>query len=86
MPATLNPPKIADRLQQARRVQSEIDKLHRKLAMLFAGVPKNLLTRNRYGFNAAAMSKIARNLHARAKERIASRRSKEFRGSIEDCL
>ena len=54
--------------------------------MLSAGVPKHLLTRNRDGLNAAEMSKIARNLHAKAKERIASRRSKEFRGSIEDLL
>jgi hypothetical protein len=79
-------PKIADRLQQARRVQLEIAKLERKLAILFAGVPKNLLTRNHYGFNAVEMSKIARNLHAKAKERIASQRSKKFRGSIEDLL
>ena len=86
MPATLNPRKIAERLQQARRVQSEIDKSYRKLAMLFAGVPKNLLTRNRYGFNEAEMSEIARNLHARAKEKIARGRSKEFSGSIEDLL
>ena len=83
MPATLSPPtKIADRLGEAVRVQSQIEKLERRLAMLFAGVPKNLLVRNRYGFTAAEMSKIARNLHARAKERIARGRSKEFRGSI----
>jgi hypothetical protein len=86
MPATLERPKIADRLQQARRLQSEIDKLERRLAMLFSGVPKNLLSRNRYGFTVAEMNKIARNLHARAKERIASGRSKEYRGSIEDLL
>ncbi len=86
MPATLDAPKIADRLEKALRVQSEIDKLRRKLATPFAGVPKNLLTRNRYGLNAAEMGQIARNLHARAKEKIASRRSKEFRGSIEEIL
>jgi DNA-binding transcriptional regulator LsrR (DeoR family) len=86
MPATLDRPKIADRLRRARRVQAEIDKLHRKLAALFAGVPKNLLTRNHYGLTAVEMKKIARNLHARAKERIAHGRSREFRGAIEDLL
>ena len=54
--------------------------------MLFDGVPKNLLVRNHYGLSATEMSKIARNLHARAKERIARGRSKEFRGSIEELL
>jgi hypothetical protein len=86
MPATLDPRKIAERLHQMRRLQLEIEKSYRKLSMLSAGVPKHLLTRNRDGLNAAEMSKIARNLHAKAKERIASRRSKEFRGSIEDLL
>ena len=47
------------------------------------GLPREPSTRNRYGFTAAEMSKIARNLHARAKERIARERSKEFRGSID---
>jgi len=47
------------------------------------GLPSEPSTRNRYGFTAAEMSKIARNLHARAKERIARERSKEFRGSID---
>jgi hypothetical protein len=86
MPATLDRPKIADRMQQARRVQSEIDKLERKLATIFHGVPKNLLTRNRYGLTAAQMTKIARSLHVRAKERSARGRSKEFRGSIENLV
>ncbi len=86
MPATLHRPEIADRLRKARRVQSEIDKLQRKLAVLFAGVPKNLLSRDHYGLTAVEMNKIARKLHARAKERIAQGRSKEFRGSIEDLL
>lgn len=35
--------------------------------------------RNRYGFTTREMIQIARNLHARAKERIARGRSKEFR-------
>jgi len=38
--------------------------------------------RNRYGFTTPEMIEIARNLHARAKERIARLRSKEFRSSI----
>jgi hypothetical protein len=87
MPATLNrPTNIADRLGEARRVQSQIDKLERKLITLLNGLPKNLLVRNRYGLTAAEMTKIARNLHARAKERIARARSKDFRGSIETLL
>jgi hypothetical protein len=87
MPATLNhPTRIADRLGQACRVQSQIDRLERKLVTLLNGVPKNLLVRNRYGLTAAEMNKIARNLHARAKERIARGRSKQFRGSIEELL
>src|SRR6266571_2314294 len=84
MRGTLNPPKIADRLKQARRVQSEIDKLQRKLGTLLNGVPKNLLVRDRYGFTAAEMTRIARQLHARAKEKITRGRSREFRGSIEE--
>jgi hypothetical protein len=87
MPAIINrPTKIADRLGQARRVQSQIDKLERKLGTLLNGVPKNLLLRNRYGFTASEMTTIARNLHARAKEKIARGQSKEFRGSIEKLL
>jgi hypothetical protein len=87
MPATLSPPTdIADRLGEAVRLQSEIDKLQGKLATLFAGVPKNFLIRDRYGLTAGEMNKIARNLHAKAKERIAQGRSKEFRGSIEELL
>ena len=87
MPAILNrPTDIADRLGKAVRLQSEIDKLQRKLATPFAGVPKNFLVRDRYGLTATEMNKIARNLHARAKERIAHGRSKEFRGSIEELL
>jgi hypothetical protein len=87
MPATLTrPTDIADRLGKAFRLQSEIDKLERRLAILFAGVPKNFLIRNRYGLTAGEMNKISRNLHAKAKERTAQGRSKEFRGSIEDLL
>ena len=87
MPATLNrPTDIADRLGKAFHLQSEIDRLERRLATLFAGVPKNFLVRNHYGLTASEMNKIARNLHARAKERIAKGRSKEFRGSIEELL
>jgi len=87
MPATLNrPTDIADRLGKALRLQSEIDKLERRLATLFAGVPKNFLVRDLYGLTAGEMNRIARNLHASAKERIAQGRSKEFRGSIEELL
>jgi hypothetical protein len=86
MSAILDRPQIAERLARARRLQSEIDKLEQQLATLFAGVPKHFLTRNQYGFTAGQMSKIAQNLHARAKERIGAGRSKEFRGSIDDLV
>jgi hypothetical protein len=38
--------------------------------------------RNRYGFTTREMIRIARNLHPRAKERIARGHSKEFRSSM----
>jgi hypothetical protein len=86
MANTLDRPNIADRLQRARHLQAEIAKLEKKLATLFMGVPKHFLTRNHFGLTAAQMSKIARNLHVTAKERIAAKRSKEFHGSLEDLL
>jgi hypothetical protein len=45
-----------------------------------------MFARNVYGFSAGEMRKIAQNLHAKAKEEIASGRSREFRGSIEEAL
>jgi hypothetical protein len=83
MPPALARSKGVERLQQAVRLRPEIDKLERKLVTLLNGVPRNLLVRNDYGFTAAEMSKIAQSLHARAKERIASGRSKKFRHSVE---
>ena len=87
MPGTLNPPaNVKHRLGQVRRVQSQIDKLERRLSTLLNGVPKNLLVRNRYGFTTAQMTRIARNLHAKAKASIAAGRSKAFRGNLEDLV
>jgi hypothetical protein len=85
MPATLTRHRV-ERLQEAIRLRSEIDKLERKLVTLLNGVPRNLLVRNDYGFTAAEMSKIAQNLHGRAKERIALGQNKRFRGSIEKIV
>jgi hypothetical protein len=85
-PPLTRPTDIADRLGKALRLQSEIDKLERRLATLFAGVPKNFLVRDNYGLTAGEINRIARNLHARAKERIAQGRTREFRGSIEELL
>jgi hypothetical protein len=42
--------------------------------------------RNSYGFSGEEMSKIGANLHARAKERITTGRSRAFTGSIEEIL
>ena len=86
MPAVLDRPTTSQRLQEVRRLQTEIARLEQRLATLFAGVPKHLLTRNDYGFTDRQMSTIARNLHARTKERIAAGRGKKFRGSIEELL
>jgi len=49
-------------------------------------MPKSILARNGYAFSAGELKKIAQKLHAKAKERIAGGRSKEFRGSIEEAL
>ena len=49
-------------------------------------LPKHILARNVYGFSAAQMRKIAHNLHAKAKEEIASGRARKFHGSIEEAL
>jgi len=49
-------------------------------------MPKYVLVRNDYGFTASEMKKIAQKLHGKAKQRIASGRSKEFRRSIEEVL
>lgn len=78
MPATLDRPQLTDRLRQALRLRTQIDKLERRLNTLVRGVPKHLLARNRYGFTAAEMNTIARNLHARAKERTRRRSSPLF--------
>lgn len=86
MPATLDFPDIADRLERAHRLQSEIEKLERKLAALVIGVPRHLLSRNRYGFTIGEMTKIARNLHATAKKNIENGRSKELGNSLEKLL
>jgi len=86
MPAVLDRPDIPARLRQARDIEKQIASLEQRLAGLFTGVPKHLLSRSRYGFTTRQMSTIARNLHATAKERIAAKRSKEFRGSVEELI
>jgi hypothetical protein len=86
MPVTLDRPEMVARLQRAYRIQSEIEKLECKLASLFDGVPRHVLTRNRYGFTVAQMTRIARNLHAKAKTNIARGESKELGKSLEDLL
>jgi hypothetical protein len=60
--------------------------LERRFARTVANLPKNILARNVYGFSAGEMRKIAQNLHAKAKEEIASGRARKFRGSIEEAL
>ena len=77
---------VADRLKLAIQIRKQIYQLERRFAKLSAGMPKYVLARNDYGFSGAEMKRIAQKLHARAKERIAAGRSKEFRGSIEEAL
>jgi hypothetical protein len=76
----------ADRFRAAIRIRKQIDQLERRFAKLFANMPKYMLARNDYGFSPGEMKRIAQKLHAKAKQRIASGRSKEFRGSIEKAL
>ena len=87
MPLTMNrEPRAAGRLQAAIQIRKQIAQLERKFSKLFANIPKYMLARNDFGLNAGDMKKIAQKLHAKAKEKIASGRSKEFRGSIEKAL
>jgi hypothetical protein len=67
-------------------LRKKIDELERRFARTVANLPKNVLARNVYGFNAGEMRKIARNLHAKAKQEIASGRARKFRASIEEAL
>ena len=87
MPLTLTrPSKTADRIRAGLTIRKKIDLLEKKFAQTVAGVPKYMLARNSYGFSAKQMRKIAQKLHAKAKAAIASRRAREFRGSIEEAL
>ena len=87
MPLTLNRKStLADRVRAAMMLRKKIDALERRFARTVANLPKDILTRDVYGFSAGEMRKITQNLHAKAKEEIASGRSREFRGSIEEAL
>ena len=87
MPLTLNRRHgTAARIRAALLLRKKIDELERRFARTVANLPKDILARNVYGFSAGEMRKIAQNLHAKAKEEIASGRSREFRGSIEEAL
>lgn len=57
-------------------------KEHRKKPMSFRTLEEFLAKRlvDIYGFSAAEMRKIAQNLHAKAKEEIASGSARKFRG------
>jgi hypothetical protein len=74
------------RVRAALLLRKKIDELERRFARTVASLPKNILARNVYGFSAGEMRKIAHNLHAKAKEEIASGRARKFRGSIEEAL
>jgi hypothetical protein len=87
MPATLTrKPTTRAKLRAGLLIRREIAELERKFAQTISRVPKYMLARNSYGFNVSEMSRIARKLHAKAKEAIASGRATEFRGSIEEAL
>ena len=81
MPLTLNRKStMADRVGAALLLRKKIDELERRFARTVSDLPKYMLSRNVYGFSAGEMKKIAKNLHAKAKEEIASGPSREFRG------
>ena len=87
MPLTLDHrPNAAGQLEAAIRIRKQIAQLERKFSKLLANMPKYMLARNDFGFSPGEMKKIAQKLHAKAKQRIASGRSKELRGSIEEAL
>jgi hypothetical protein len=87
MPLTLNRKSTtADRVRAAMMLRKKIDELERRFARTVSNLPRYMFARNVYGFSAGEMRKIAQNLHAKAKEEIASGRSREFRGSIEEAL
>jgi hypothetical protein len=78
--------RMAERVRAAIVIRKQIDQLERRFARTVAKLPKHLLLRNNYGFTAGEMNKIARKLHAKAKEEVASGRAGQFRGSIEEAL
>jgi hypothetical protein len=83
MQLALDPPALTvDRLQEAGRIRRRIDQLERRLRALFGAQRQS--KRNSYRFSGEEMSKIGAKLHARAKEQIASGRSRAFAGSIEE--
>ena len=87
MPLTLNRRRtIASRVRTALLLRKKIDELERRFARTVANLPKHILARNVYGFSVAQMGKIAHNLHAKAKEEIASGRARKSHGSIEEVL
>jgi hypothetical protein len=87
MPLTLNRRSTTSaRVRAALLLRKKIDELERRFARTVANLPKNILARNVYGFSTGEMRKIAHNLHAKAKEEIASGRARKFHGSIEEAL
>src|SRR5437868_13404577 len=85
MPLTLDAPALTvDRLQEAVRIRSRIDRLERRLRALFSVQRES--KRSSYGFSGEEMSKIGAKLHARAKERSATGRSRAFADSVEEII
>ena len=66
------------------RIQQQIRKLEQRLTELLG--EQTGAKKNEYALTEAQMKKAARNLHARAKKRIAEGRCKEFKGDIEAIL
>ncbi len=76
-------PSLKD-LEEAIRLRREIQRLERRLGALF-GQPADLAV-NTFGFSADEMRRIGAKLHARAKERSATGKSREFKGSMEELF
>ena len=84
MPLVAQHPDNAARLREAVRIQQQIRKLEERLTELLGDQTGTV--RSECALTEAQMKKAARNLHARAKKRIAEGRCKEFKGDIEAIL
>jgi hypothetical protein len=75
--------KQAVKRQEIVRLEQRVRKLEQKLAVI---LKEQSSVQNEYALTDAQMKKVAQNLHARAKKKIAAGAGKEFKGDIEAIL